>query len=103
MGHRRSNQDSSRSALSHDGVSNIWDTFRWRLRLMTNPTLIPFKVEHLLALQGAWHEEFWILIQKEKHPSFTAVVDDQILGCGGVIVSAPGVGVAWACFSELIN
>ena len=70
---------------------------------MTNPTLIPFKVEHLLALQGTEHEEFWILIQKEKNPSFTAVVDDQILGCGGVIVSAPGVGVAWACFSELIN
>lgn len=36
-------------------------------------------------------------------PAFTAVIDDKIIGCGGVMIMWAGVGHAWVAFSKDIE
>jgi RimJ/RimL family protein N-acetyltransferase len=42
-------------------------------------------------------------IAKEKGgPAWTAMLDGKVIGCSGVIVLWPGVGYAWAIFTDEI-
>ncbi len=71
---------------------------------MSEPRLIPFRAEHLLHFvnrDGALDEQLWLLVQKERRgPSWSVVVDDKIICCGGVVIIWQGVGAAWVVFSE---
>lgn len=73
---------------------------------MTEPRLIPFQAEHLLAFQNrdtSVREELILGIKKERGgPAFTAVAGEFILGCGGVLLVWPGVGSAWMNLSEAV-
>lgn len=72
---------------------------------MTRPILIPFKAEHLLSFvdkDGIHNME--AARQKEKGgPAFTAIVDNKIIGCGGVVIMWSGVGMAWVAVSKDIE
>jgi hypothetical protein len=73
---------------------------------MVNLKLIPFKAEHLAIFihrDSDYMESVQNMLDKERRgPAFTAVCDDMIVGCAGVIIQWPGVGVAWAVFSQNI-
>lgn len=36
-------------------------------------------------------------------PAFTGIVDDKVIGCGGIILMWPGVGSAWVAVSKDIE
>lgn len=73
------------------------------------PKLIPFKAEHLMAFvnRDTWTQSDWRgVLEKERNPSFTAVADDlfqTVIGCAGVIIIWPGVGIAWMNLSKEIE
>jgi hypothetical protein len=68
------------------------------------PRLIPFRAEHLHALSyrdGDRLETIKQSIRKETMgPAYTAVKDDMILGCAGVVLCWPGMGSAWAVITS---
>lgn len=67
------------------------------------PSLIPFSRQHLLELiprDGDALESYDMVDIKERNPSYTAVIDDTILGCAGVVICWSGFGFAWAVFSK---
>jgi hypothetical protein len=43
----------------------------------------------------------WAVRWKEEGPSYTLVIDDQIVGCAGVIIPKEGFGEAWMVLSSL--
>lgn len=74
---------------------------------MTVTRLIPFKAEHLFhfvdrdidvisTLQSG-------LTKQNGGPSFSAVIDDKIVGCAGIMILWPGVGYAWVAFGKEIE
>lgn len=69
---------------------------------MIEPRLIPFKAEHLLNFVQRDGEtiDFRSAIIKEQSPSYTAMVDDLVIGCAGVCLQWSGVGIAWTMFSK---
>lgn len=66
---------------------------------MTSPVLIAFKADHLLAMVNrdtAGLEDWRFALARESGgPAYTAVVGDTLLGCGGVLLPWPGMGLAW--------
>jgi len=74
---------------------------------MTRPRLVPFKAEHMLEFVNRDTlalAEWKFAIEKERGgPAFTAIIDDVILGCAGVMLVWPGVGVAWLAASKSMN
>ena len=56
-----------------------------------NPKLVPFEQAHLHAFDSD---------DVKSGPAFTALLDDVVLGCSGVTLLWPGVGLAWAMFTE---
>jgi hypothetical protein len=38
--------------------------------------------------------------RETKGPAYTAMLDDKVIACSGVIVLWPGVGYAWASFTD---
>ena len=72
-----------------------------------NPTLIPFKAEHLLSFVDKNTDilqEMRHAVEKERRgPAFTAIVDGRVIGCGGVMVMWPGVGAAWVSVDKDIT
>lgn len=71
---------------------------------MTEPRIIPFRAEHLVAFQNRdtpVREELMLAIQKERGgPAYTGVAGEVILGCAGVIILWSGVGAAWMVLSD---
>ena len=72
---------------------------------MTNPILIPFRAEHLLWLEdrdGLKRSSWEMAVNREKNGiAYTALVDDKIIACAGVVFPWPEMGSAWVTFQEL--
>jgi len=72
---------------------------------MIEPVLVPFKAEHwmrFVQLGATYESEFRGAIAKEQGgPAFTAILEDQILACAGIIVHHQGMGYAWSILSSL--
>lgn len=66
---------------------------------MADPILISFRAEHLLCLRNRdndMQEPDTLRRMKETGgPAFTAVLDGQVLGCAGLVIPWPGMGLAW--------
>ena len=72
--------------------------------MVNHPILVPFKAEHLLMLvhrDAGYLESARDAVDKERRgPAFTAIYDNRIIACSGVILLWPGVGAAWAVFTS---
>jgi hypothetical protein len=70
---------------------------------MTRPALVPFRAEHLLALVNRDPNappDWGLAVTRERGgPAYTALVGADVLGCGGVLLPWPGIGVAWLALS----
>jgi len=69
--------------------------------------LIPFRAEHLFHFVDRDHDVVPTLrdgLLKEKSgPSFTAVINDKIVGCAGIMILWKGVGYGWVAFGKEIE
>lgn len=74
--------------------------------------IIPFEVEHALNLDVRGFDKSmqnnkrfleWAEMNCSGGPAFSGIMNDKIIGCGGVRIIWDGVGEAWALFSEDIN
>lgn len=68
--------------------------------------LIPFKAEHLFHFVDRDQDVIPTLadgLKKENGPSFTALIDDKIVGCAGIMILWPGVGYGWVAFGKEIE
>lgn len=71
---------------------------------MINPVLVPYKAAHLMSFEDRdkWTVNSWqIALGRETGPAFTGMVDDQIIGCAGVMLPWPGMGIAWVTVSPV--
>lgn len=57
-------------------------------------------VEKILNRDGGQVPPQTILEQAALGPAWTAVLDGQPLGCGGLVLPWPGVGIAWMVLSD---
>ena len=68
------------------------------------PILIPFEAKHVMMMQNRENvmDEPWSLALEKQlaGPAFTAICDGQVLGCAGLILPWPGIGLAWMELSE---
>lgn len=71
---------------------------------MTRPVLVPFRAEHLLGFldrDTGIRQELRFAMEKERRgPAFTATVDGRVIGCAGVMILWPGVGMAWVVLAD---
>ena len=71
---------------------------------MTRPVLVPFRAEHAMSLinrDTLTSMEISEAVAREQNgPAYTALLGDKIIACSGVMVMWPGVGYAWASFSD---
>jgi len=71
------------------------------------PRLIPFKAEHLLDFVDrdlVMLCDIELGVARERGgPAFTGMIDDTVLGCAGVTLLWPGVGIAWMVLSKEID
>ena len=74
---------------------------------MISPILIPFRAEHLLTFVDRDNDILQTMkFAREKEqggPAFTAIVNERIIGCAGIIILWPGVGSAWVALSKEID
>lgn len=74
---------------------------------MTRPFLVPFKAEHMLAFvprgTPVLPEMRFALAKEKGGPAFTAMLDDRVIGCAGIVLLWPGVGSAWVVFDKEIE
>lgn len=73
---------------------------------MPNPVLIPFRAEHLTGLlnrDGGLREPWSLAIEKQHGPAMTGILSETILGCAGVVLPWPGVGLAWMVLGEQVG
>lgn len=74
---------------------------------MTRPSLVPFRAEHMLTFVNRDTDvlqEMRFAVEKERGgPAFTALVDNKIIGCGGIVLMWGGVGAAWVAVSKDIE
>ena len=67
------------------------------------PTVRPFHAtdaEMILNRDGSQSSTWNIIRQSERGPSFTAMVDEVPIACGGLMMPWDGVGIAWMVLSE---
>lgn len=68
------------------------------------PLLVPFKSAHAIGLinrDGRSGMNLQSLIEKELGgPAYTVMLGDRVLGCCGMVVPWPGVGIGWAFFTQ---
>ena len=57
-------------------------------------------LECILNRDGAQITPEAILVQASNGPAFTAVLDDAPIGCAGLVLPWPGLGMAWMVLSE---
>lgn len=72
-------------------------------------TVINYEPEHAYKILGTQNDQLpmpkmdeWIKAWKELGPAFTMMDGDQVVGCGGVILSPYRSGEAWTFISPLI-
>lgn len=74
---------------------------------MANRQVVPFHAEHLLQIQyrdeGRLETIATAAVKEMCGPAFTAIVDDEIIACAGVVIAWPGVGAAWAVLSPAVE
>jgi hypothetical protein len=71
---------------------------------MTRPRLIPYKAEHAMSFvdRDKWSLVTWKeAIEREKYPAYTGMIDESILGCAGIMIPWPGMGIAWLTMSPI--
>ena len=77
-----------------------------------NAKIIAFEGVHAYDIldRNIREEDIWISGQnweeavkgwKERGPAYTLVIDDQIIGCGGVVLMSHRIGEAWTLLSSL--
>lgn len=69
---------------------------------MIRPELVPYKAEHAMAFidRDGWTELNWrSAFDKEKYPAYTGMYGEEILGCAGIMMPWPGMGIAWLTMS----
>lgn len=71
--------------------------FKWQdgLALKDNP--------NEKGLKGHTDFERWLKLNESEGPGFTVLLDDKIVGCGGVRLFWKGVGEAWIIFPDNIG
>ncbi len=66
--------------------------------------LVPFRAEHLLMFDNrdtSLKETLRLGVEKENRgPAYTALEDEKVMGCGGIILQWPGVATVWMTLSE---
>lgn len=74
--------------------------------MVGTPDLRPFKAQDLVLLAGRDTEGLesldMLLWKQNAGPAFTAVYDDVIIGCSGIILNWPGMATAWAVYSQFL-
>lgn len=75
--------------------------------MATKPKLIPFRPEHLVSTinrDSGQRESVSLGSEQAQHGlAFTGVLGDRILGCAGIVMPWPGIGMAWMVLSEDIG
>jgi hypothetical protein len=69
---------------------------------MTKPHLIPYKAEHSMLFKDrdGWTDAEWkSAFEKEKYPAYTGMYGDEVLGCAGIMIPWPGMGMVWLTMS----
>ena len=73
---------------------------------MANPLLIPFEPFHLgkfINRDTGMSDDMSTAHIFSNGPAYTAVVDDRIIGCAGVIILGYGIGVGWMTLSKEVE
>lgn len=73
---------------------------------MPNPVLVPFQAEHLRYLinrDTGICDPWAMALQKMSGPALTAIDDGVVIGCAGIVVAWPGVGMAWMVLDAHID
>ena len=74
---------------------------------MPSPILVPFKADHLATLVNrdtAQRDPWTLAVEKQQSgPAMTGMLDDLVLGCAGVILPWPGMGLAWMVLGEKVG
>lgn len=68
-----------------------------------HPIVRPFRPEDAVTIlnrDGAQIAAENIIEQAQRGPSFTAVVNERAIACGGIVIPWPGAGAAWMVLSE---
>lgn len=60
----------------------------------------PSDAEAIANRDGRQSSTWNVLRQAQRGPSFTAVVDDRPMACGGLVIPWDGVGMAWMILSD---
>jgi hypothetical protein len=71
--------------------------------LTAQPTIRPFEpsdLDYILNRDGAQITPEAICAQASTGPAFTAVLGDRPLGCAGLVLPWPGIGMAWMVLSD---
>jgi hypothetical protein len=72
-------------------------------------TILPFRPEHLARIKNLQEVQRravsdlppkWLQLVAQANPAVSAVVNDQIIGCAGIIVSSSGTGFLWGAISQ---
>lgn len=76
--------------------------------------IVPYQTVHAYEIlernvreQDLWLSDFpewdrWVKEWKESGPAYTLIIDDQVVGCAGVILLGWNRGEAWTLFSSLL-
>ena len=74
---------------------------------MSKLKLVPFRAEHALSLidrDMLVNMEISQAVEREtRGPAYTALLEDKVIVCSGVMVMWPGVGYAWASVTDDIE
>lgn len=73
---------------------------------MTSPTIRAFHAHDAARIcnrDGVQSVPALMIEQSTRGPAFTAEIDGEVLGCGGVVVMWPGVGACWMTLAEDIG
>ena len=55
------------------------------------------------GIKGHKDYEKWLKHNKENGPSWTGVLNSEIVGCGGIVIHWPGFGEAWVVMPDDIG
>lgn len=72
----------------------------------STPTVRYFKpsdLDELVNRDGYQIPKSVLLMQANAGPSFTAVADGAVLGCAGLVMPWPGIGMTWMVLAEEIG
>src|SRR6185369_13465565 len=102
MGHDGAIHDCAGPAIPVPCALCLWHTLDWRQRLMLTltqtPMVRPFQASDLDAIcnrDGSQISHEAILAQAATGPTWTGLVDEVPLACGGIALPWPGIGMAW--------